>query len=115
MKLLNAFLVLCVLVAGFFAYSLEHQTRGLERKISKLERQIVEEREAIKFAKAEWSSLIRPDRLQEIAEQTLDVVPMKATQLITADEIKDRVPAEPIIKLETENADPIGDIIEKMR
>ncbi len=115
MKLLNAFLVLCVLVAGFFAYSLEHQTRGLERKITKLERKILEEREAIKFAKAEWSSLIRPDRLQELAEQTLDVVPMKATQLITMDEIKDKVPAEPIIKLETQNTDPIGDIIEKMR
>jgi cell division protein FtsL len=115
MKLLNAFLVICVLVAGFFAYSLEHQTRGIERKISKLEKKIEDEREAIKFAKAEWSSLIRPARLQELAEQTLDVVPMKATQLIKIEDIATRVPAEPIIKLEEGNADPIGDIIEKMR
>jgi cell division protein FtsL len=115
MKLLNAFLVMCVLIAGFFAYSLEHQTRGMERKVTKLEKAIDAEREAIKFAKAEWSSLIRPARLQELAEQTLDVVPMKATQMITIEEIATRVPAEPIVKLEENNADPIGDIIEKMR
>jgi cell division protein FtsL len=114
-KLLNAILVFCVLVAGFFAYSQEHQTRATERHLARMQRDIVETREAIKLGKAEWSSLIRPDRLQDLAEQSLDLVPMQATQLINASDIATKVPAEPIIQLEEKNADPIGDILEKMQ
>ena len=70
-KVINAFLVLTVLVAAFFMYSLEHSTRGLERQITKLKTGRNDERETIKLLDAEWASLTRPDRLQKMAEKQL--------------------------------------------
>ena len=114
-KFLNAMLVLSVLISGFVLYSLEHATRGLEREVARRDRAIVNERENIKFLNAEWSSLTRPDRLQRLAEQHLGLVPLRASQIVSADELAARVPAEPVIKLEAGDSDPIGAIIEKMR
>lgn len=114
-KFVNAMLVLCVLVSGFFLYSLEHQTRELERNVAKLNHAISNERESIKFLNAEWSSLTRPDRLQKLAEQHLGLQPLQASQIVKLDDLGARVPPEPVIKLEATGSDPIGDIIEKMR
>jgi cell division protein FtsL len=115
MRWINMVLVFAVLAAGFVSYTHEHQTRQLERKIAHFERDIDAERETIKLLQAEWSSLIKPTRLQSIADETLDFVPMKPEQIISEDEIAARVPAEPIIKLEAENEDAIGSILEKMQ
>ncbi|MCB1377580.1 MAG: cell division protein FtsL [Alphaproteobacteria bacterium] len=114
-KFLNAVLVLTVLVSGFVLYSLEHATRDLERQLTRSEKAIVNEHESIKFLNAEWSSLTRPDRLKALAELHLGMQPLQAGQIVGADELGGRVPAEPVIKLETAGSDPIGAIIEKMR
>ena len=114
-KFLNAILVLTVLVSGFFLYTLEHQTRGLERQIAKLDHGIVEEQDNVKFLDAEWSSLTRPDRLKQLAQQHLGLETLRARQILKPEELAARVPAEPIIKLEADGSDPIGAIIDKMQ
>jgi cell division protein FtsL len=115
MRWLNSILVIAVLVAGYMSYSLEHQTRQLERHIRATERAIDEERENIKLLKAEWSSLVKPSRLQEIADTNMQLSPVTASQIITEAEIAARVPSEPIIKLEAQDEDAIGSILEKMQ
>ena len=114
-KFLNFLLVLTLLVSGFVLYSLEHETRGLEREIARHEKGIVEENENIRFLNAEWSSLTRPDRLRALAEQHLGLSTLQAKQIVKLDEIGAKVPAEPVIKLEAEGSDPIGAIIDKMQ
>jgi cell division protein FtsL len=114
-KLFNAFLVITVLVSGFMLYSLEHATRGTERAIARLETRIAGEREDIKLLSAEWSSLIRPDRLQRLAEEHLKLQTIAPSQIVQPAELAAKVPAEPPVKREAAGSDPIGDILEKMR
>ena len=114
-KFFNAILVVTVLVSGFLLYSLEHSTRGIERDIARLERQISGSREEIKLLDAEWSSLTRPDRLQRLAEQHLKLQTIQARQIVKIGELGARVPPEPIVKLEAQGRDPIGDILLKMQ
>ncbi len=114
-KLFNAVLVLSVLISGFALYSLEHATRGTERQIARVKRDIGDEKEAIKLLKAEWASLTRPERLQRLARAYLGLTTVTASQIVKFEELGQRVPAEPIIKLEAEGKDPIGDILKKMQ
>ncbi|MGB8313505.1 MAG: hypothetical protein WCE69_03375 [Aestuariivirga sp.] len=114
-KFLNACLVLTALVSAFFLYSLEHSTRGLERNIVKLQRDILEERESIKVLGAEWSSLTRPDRLQKLARENLKLETVTAPQFVSESQLAERVPAEPIIMLEEKGKDVIGDILKDMQ
>jgi cell division protein FtsL len=114
-KLFNAILVLALLVSGFMLYSLEHATRGLERDIAGLERRISDSKENIKLLGAEWSSLTRPDRLQRLAQQHLHLQAIQAQQIVKLDGLGARVPPEPIVKLEAQDKDPIGDILKKMQ
>jgi cell division protein FtsL len=114
-KLINAVLVLAALVAGFMLYSLEHDTRRLERTIAASERRIAEARESIRLLRAEWSSLTRPDRLQKLAAEHLRLKPLAASQIVRLEELGGRVPPAPVVKLEAADRDPIGDILRKMQ
>ena len=114
-KFLNACLVLAALISGFFLYSLEHSTRGLERSITQLQREISEEHESIKVLGAEWSSLTRPDRLQKLAQENLKLETVTASQFVSESQLVERVPAEPIIMLEEKGKDVIGDILKDMQ
>lgn len=114
-KLFNALLVVAVLAAGSMLYSLEHTTRGLEREIAGLHRRISDSKENIKLLGAEWSSLSRPDRIQRLAGQYLHLETIKAQQFVGLDKLGQSVPPEPIVKLEAQDKDPIGDILKMMR
>jgi cell division protein FtsL len=114
-KFLNACLVLAVLGSGFFLYSLEHSTRSLERQISQQKKIVGSEREAIKLLNAEWSSLTRPERLQALAEQQLKLQPMAASQTVAEIDLAKSIPDAPLVKPVTDEADPIGAILEQMQ
>lgn len=115
LKIVNALLVISVLSSGYILYSLEHTSRGLERNIAKTERMLDEEREAIKLLNAEWSSLTRPERIQRLAEQHLQLQPTRASQFVSTKDLLVKVPATVPVKLEEEDKDPIGDILKKMQ
>ena len=114
-KLLNLLLVTAVLVSGFILYSLEHETRGFEREAAKLQRGIEAETENMRLLNAEWSSLIRPDRIRTLAERFLGLSTLKAQQIVKLDDISNPVPAEPVMNLQAEGSDPIGAIIDEMK
>ena len=114
-KLVNAMLVVSVLFAAFFLYSLEHATRSLERSIAKTEKSIIDEREKIKLLNAEWASLTRPDRLQKLAEEQLHLKTVEAEQFVPLAQIGARVPQTPPVKLEAQNSDEIGKMLESLQ
>lgn len=115
MKLLNAVLVCSLLAAGFVLYSLEYETRGLEVEIAKAQRAISDEREQTKMLNAEWASLTRPDRLQKMAEDQLKLQPITASQIVKLADLPAKIPENPVVKLEAQNSDPIGEILGKMQ
>ena len=115
LKALNAVLVMAVLVAGYFLYDLEHATRGTEREIATTVRKLDQSREAIKLLNAEWSSLTRPERIQKLAEQHLALEQTKATQFVSVEQLRTKVPETVPVKLEEEGKDPIGDILKQMQ
>ena len=115
LKIVNAFLVVAVLVSGYALYELEHATRGEERAIASNKRKIDESREAIKLLKAEWSSLTRPERIQKLASQHLQLEPTRAQQFVSMEDLRTKVPETVPVKLEEDGKDPIGDILKKMQ
>ena len=114
LRAFNACLVLAVLSAAYVLYSLEHSIRGVERQISRSTATIGSEKETIGLLNAEWSSLIRPERLQRLAEQHLKLKRISPDQFVKINELAARVPAEPPVKLEEQGKDAIGDILKAM-
>ncbi|MCA3555582.1 hypothetical protein [Aestuariivirga sp.] len=114
-KLLNLMLVTAVLVSGFILYSLEHETRGLEREAASYQRGINEEIENMRLLNAEWSSLIRPDRIRTLAERFLGLSTLQARQIVKLDEISNHVPAEPVMNLQAGGTDSVGQVAGGMK
>lgn len=114
-RLFNALLVMIVLGSGFVLYSLEHRTRSIERDIARTKARIADEREQIKLLEAEWSSLTRPSRIQQLAAEKLGLATAGSGQFVTVEDLAARVPAEPPPHLEEKGKDPIGDILKDMQ
>jgi cell division protein FtsL len=114
LRAFNACLVLMVLTAAYVLYSLEHSIRGVERQIARSNAQIANEKEMIGLLNAEWSSLVRPERLQRLAEQHLKLKRISPDQFVKIDELAQRIPAEQPVKLEEDGKDAIGDILKAM-
>jgi hypothetical protein len=113
-KLLNALLVLAVLAAAAFLYGLEHRTRGAEKAIAGIKRDLAEEAEATKLLKAEWTSLIRPDRLQKLAEAGGKLKPAAVDQYVSLNQLLNRLPDAPVRAPQAASDDPIGAILKDM-
>jgi cell division protein FtsL len=114
LRAFNACLVLAVLASAYVLYSLEHSIRGMERQIARTDAAIANEKETIGLLNAEWSSLVRPERLQRLAEQHLKLKRISPDQFVKINELTARIPAEPPVKLEEEGKDAIGDILKAM-
>jgi cell division protein FtsL len=93
LKIANFTLVIVTLITASTLYNLEHTTRAHERKIAKANAEMVDHAEAIKLLKAEWSSLTRPERIKQLAEQQLGMKRIEPDQIVTADELPARLQA----------------------
>lgn len=114
LKFANFTLVLVTLATASTLYNLEHTTRAQERSIAKANAEMVDNFEAIKLLKAEWSSLTRPERIQQLAEQHLGMKRIEPDQIITAAELPTRLQA--LAKAATpEGKQTIDDILKKMQ
>jgi cell division protein FtsL len=114
LKFANFTLVVVTLVTASMLYSLEHVTRGYERDISRSKAQMVDNAEAIKLLKAEWSSLTRPERLQKLAEQHLALKVVQPDQYVGADDLPARLKA--LVPTETPaGKGTIDDLLKKMQ
>ena len=96
------FIALFGVSAGLYhvKYSVDHMERlgiGLKAKIA-------DEQEAMRILEAEWSSLNRPDRLQKLSSQYLELAPVLVTQVVSFSAI----PEKPV-----DVPDPIAELIAK--
>ena len=114
LKLANFTLVLVTLGTASTLYNLEHTTRAQERSIAKAKAEMVDNAEAIKLLKAEWSSLNRPERIQQLAEQHLGMKRLEPDQIVTAADLRMRLEALSKV-LKPEGNVTIDDILKKMQ
>ena len=115
LRILNAILVVGLLVSAFVLYSLEHNLRKHGRYMAALEREIVQEGENIKLLNAEWSYLIRPTRLERLAQTHLNLEQPKPYQLVSRQDLTQLLPERPPVAAEEENPDLIARMLKALQ
>lgn len=106
-RLLHLLAIAVLIGSAAFAYSTKYETLYYSETLAKLKTKLQKERESIAIAKAEWAMLTRPDRLQKIADQHLDLQPMGISQLAKLSDIPNRPSKDGIgQKLESLGLDP---------
>ena len=63
-------------------YGIAYEVAQMDKELAALEREIIEEREAIHVLEAEWTYLARPERIEELSRQFLPRM-----QVLTGDRI----------------------------
>jgi cell division protein FtsL len=94
----TAFWIVAVVAVGYGMFQVKYEVMQLEEQLGKVNRQIVESREAIHVLNAEWSFLTQPTRLAELAKRHLDLAPIGTAQLGRLEALAMRpsdAPAEP--------------------
>ncbi len=112
LKFVNSLLVLGLLGAAFVVYSLEYSIKQDERLIAKAKSDARQTRETIKLLNAEWSMLTRPDRLQRLAKQHLNLQPVRADQMVKPEVIATVLPERPAPDPTAIKNDPIAKMLE---
>jgi len=117
LRLLNVMLVVGVLAAGFALYTLEHRTRSVEREIARVDARIESEYEYIGLLNAEWSMLTRPQRLEQLARNHLNLGPVLPDQLVGLDALSAKLPPAPVTNdaQAPETVDPMADLLRMMQ
>ena len=69
------------------AFTVKYEVQDLEDQLVAINKQIGVHEEAIHVLSAEWSYLNRPERLAELAQRYLDLVPMNPKQMASLDDV----------------------------
>lgn len=80
-RFLHLVAIVSLIGSAGYAYSIKYDTLYYAEEIVKVRAKIRRERDAVAVAKAEWALLTRPDRLQRIVDQHLDMQPLSMNQL----------------------------------
>jgi cell division protein FtsL len=76
-----------LIASAAYVYSVKHQTIYASEQIVKTRHLINKERDAINLLRAEFAHLIRPDRLQALADKELAMQPLALNQIVKADDL----------------------------
>jgi cell division protein FtsL len=85
-------LILAVAVSGAL-FRVSYRVQHLERHLIGINKQIAQEQESIRVLQAEWSYLNDPARLETLARKHLDLRPTSPSQIVTLDQIPNKLPA----------------------
>ena len=86
-KITHILLLISVLGIIFFNYEIKNTFHYKENEILKLKELISEKKENVKLMKAELAYLSRPERLQSIAKQQLNMKEILPTDIWNIDDI----------------------------
>ena len=80
-----------IVIAGYAMFHMSFEVDKLEMELSTLNRQALNEQEAIHVLRAEWSYLNRPDRLSDLSNELLpNLQPPAIQQIMSVEEIPER-------------------------
>jgi len=80
------------IVAGVGLFQVSYRVQSLEDQLTRVNRQILAERDTIHLLNAEWSYLNEPTRLAELAQRHLNLAPLGATQMVRIEDLPLRLP-----------------------
>jgi cell division protein FtsL len=96
-------------------YNMKFETRRLEERAANLERAIAEEKDNVALMRAEWSHVTRPERIEKLAREVLNLESAKPEQLITNRDFMEVLARRPMPSAGTANGwkarDEIGALI----
>ena len=90
LRFVNICLVLGLVALAYVIYQVKYEARALDERIVVLHKEIEEERDALAVARAEWSLLNRPERIERLAKKYLKLTPANPQQLVILDEVTER-------------------------
>ena len=103
------FLVVCALIyAASYVYRIKMDSTARTERVSRLQAQVREQREAIAVLRAEWAKLDAPRRLQILAERHPKLKPIETRQFDSLKNLPERSPS----LVPPGTSDPIGAMIE---
>ena len=77
-------------------FQVKDDVQALEDELTRMNHQILRDREAIHVLRAEWSYLNDPARLTELSRRHLELTPVAAAQIADIDDL----PAQPLAPAE---------------
>ena len=86
-KLTHILLLISVLGVIFFNYEIKNNYHHKEKEIFKLKKLISEKKQNVRLMKAELAYLSRPERLQSIAKQQLNMKEILPTDIWNIEDI----------------------------
>lgn len=110
-RLLHMVAISALVASAGYAYSIKYATLYYAEQVAKLNGQIQREHDAIAVLRAEWQHLNRPDRLQKIVEQKLDLQPLNIKQLARLSDLPNRPPREDGIGRKLEALGALGSTV----
>ena len=90
LRFVNVCLVLGLVALAYVIYEVKYEARGLDERIAVLHKEIEKERDALAVARAGWSLLNRPERIERLAKKYLKLAPANPQQLVILDEVTER-------------------------
>jgi len=90
LRFFNICLVLGLVALAYVIYQVKYEARALDERIVVLQKEIERERDTLAVARAEWSLLNRPERIERLAKKYLNLAPAQPRQLVILDEVTDR-------------------------
>ena len=88
--------LMVALATGFGLFALKYRVQGSEEVLARLNRQILQEEEAIHLLKAEWSYSNQTDRIESLARRYLQMVPLTGRQYGAIDDLPWRPASAPV-------------------
>jgi hypothetical protein len=113
--------MMSLLAFGFLAglviliYDMKFETRRLEAKAQQLTRAIEDEKDNVALMRAEWSHVARPEQVEKLARELLQLEPVKSVQVIDYRDFLDVLARRPVPAADQDNGwqprDEIGALI----
>jgi hypothetical protein len=91
-RILNLLAMVVLVGAAGYAYSVKYETILFAEQIIKTKHQIADEQDAIARLRAEWALLVRPERLQTLADANTSLRKLALNQIVPMSELPSRPP-----------------------
>jgi hypothetical protein len=79
LRVLIHMVLFAVLATG--VYLVKYSVQDVQRELAALKTNLATEKESLHLLSAEWAYLNRPDRLRQLADRHLDLVPLDSRQI----------------------------------
>ena len=89
-RILNFIAIAALIGSAIYAYSIKYRTMFHAETVASLKSEIKREQDQIGLLRAEWAHLVRPERVQALADKLLDLQPLALAQIVKVDVIPDK-------------------------